>query len=59
MSSFLNSGKVLYTFFYISNPFISHTRLKLAKNQVKAKQHPEARLLLFENYSLASSTLSS
>ena len=33
--------------------------LKLAKNQAKAKQHPEAELLLFENYSLSSSTLSS
>ena len=30
--------------------FISNTRLKLAKNQVKAKQHPEAELLLYENY---------
>ena len=25
--------------------FISNTRLKLAKNQAKAKQHPEAKLL--------------
>ena len=25
--------------------------LKLAKNQANAKQHPEAELLLFENYS--------
>ena len=31
--------------------------LKLAKNQAKAKQHPEAELLLFENYSLLSSLL--
>ena len=30
-----------------------------AKNQVKAKQHPEAELLRFEDYSLFSSTLSS
>ena len=29
------------------------------KNQAKAKQHPEAELLLFQNYLLSSSTLSS
>ena len=34
------------------NTFISNTRLKLAKNQTKAKQYPEAELFLFENYSL-------
>ena len=45
--------------FFISNTFISYTRLKLAKNQVKGKQHPEAELLLFENYMLSSSMLSS
>ena len=39
--------------------FISNTRLKLTKNQAKSKQHPEAKLLLFENYSLSSSILSS
>ena len=38
--------------------FISNTRLKLAKNQAKAKQHPEVGLLLFEN-SLFSSILPS
>ena len=27
---------------------MSNARLKLAKNQAKAKQHPEAELLLFE-----------
>ena len=32
--------------------------MKLAKNQAKAKQHPQAELLLFENYSLSSSSLS-
>ena len=26
--------------------------MKLAKNQAKAKQHPEVELILFENYSL-------
>ena len=31
-------------FFFISNNFISNTRLKLAKNQPNSKQHPEAEL---------------
>ena len=46
-------------FVLISNPFISNTRLNFAKSQTKAKQHSEAELLLFENYSLSLSTLSS
>ena len=33
--------------------------MKFAKNQAKAKQYPEAELLLLRNYSLSSSTLSS
>ena len=36
--------------FFISNICINNAILKLAKNQAKAKQHPEAELLLFENY---------
>ena len=32
-----------------SNTFISKARLKLAKNQANAKQHPETELSLFEN----------
>ena len=32
--------------------------MKLTKNQANAKQHPEAKLLLFENYSYSSSKLS-
>ena len=39
--------------------FISNARLKLAKNQAIAKQHPVAEPLLFENYSHSSSMLSS
>ena len=35
--------------FFISNTVISNARFKMAKNVVKAKQHPEAELLLFEN----------
>ena len=45
--------------FFTSNTFISNPRLKLAKNPGNAKQHPEAELLLFENYSHSSSTSSS
>ena len=48
-----------YTPFFISDTFISNARLKLAENQAKVKQYPEAKLLLFENYSLSSSTFSS
>ena len=44
-----------YTLFLTSNTFISNARLKLPKNQVNAKQHTEAELLLFENYSHSSS----
>ena len=46
-------------FFFISNTFISNAKLKLLKNQANAQQHPEAELLLFENYSDSSPTLSS
>ena len=31
--------------FFISNFFISNTMLKMAKNEAKAKQQPEAELL--------------
>ena len=47
---------VKYTLFFF---LFRNTKLKLAKNQAKAKQPPEAELLLFENYSLSSSMLSS
>ena len=36
--------------FLISNTFINTVRLKLARNQAKVYWHPEAELLLFENY---------
>ena len=45
--------------FFVSNTFISSATLKLAKSQANIKQHHEAELLLFENYSHSSSTLSS
>ena len=38
-----------YTLCFISNTFIGNARLKLAKNQAKSKQHPEAELLLFKD----------
>ena len=38
---------------------MSNAKLKLAKIQANAKQDPQAKLLLFENYSHSSSTLSS
>ena len=33
--------------------------MRMAKNQENTNHHPEAELLLFENYSHSSSTLSS
>ena len=48
----------IHAFFYYAR-LISNVKLKLAKNQANAKQHPEAELLVFENYSHSSSTLSS
>ena len=47
------------TLLFISNTFISNDRLKLTKNQGHVKQHREAEILLYENYSHSSSTLSS
>ena len=38
--------------------FISNARLLLARNQANAKQCPQAELLLFQNYSHTSSSLS-
>ena len=51
-------GNSVHAFLYISNTFISNYRMKLAKNQGKAKQHPAAEFLLFETYSLSLSSLS-
>ena len=52
-SVFSRFSNMLHTLFCLSSTFISNTKLKLAK------QHPEAELLLFENYLLSSSTLRS
>ena len=35
-------------FFFVSSTLISNSRLKLAKNQAKAEQHPETEFLLCE-----------
>ena len=43
--------------FFINNLFMRNTRLKLAKNQAKAKEYPETKLLLFENHFISSSML--
>ena len=39
--------QIHYTLLFKSNTFIRKTKLKLAKNQANAKQHPETELLLF------------
>ena len=39
-----------YMLIFISNTFISNARLKLAKNQAKAKQHTDTDFWLFESY---------
>ena len=44
--------------FFISNTFISNPRLKLVKEHANAKQNSEAELLIFDDYSHSSSTLS-
>ena len=51
-------SQALHAFLMI-NTLISNTRLKLSKNQAVANQHPGAELLLFEDYQLPSSILSS
>ena len=43
-------AKIEYKVFFTSNPFIGNVRLKSAKNQTNVKQHREAELLLFQNY---------
>ena len=46
--AFYHHGKVentKITRFFMHNTFISNARLKLSKNQAKAKQHLEAELL--------------
>ena len=56
---FIDIYRKAYTHFFKINTFISNARPKLAKHQATTKQHHEAEPLLFVNYSLSSSTLSS
>ena len=49
----------LHPSFSYKHHFYKQARMKLAKSQVNAKQHPEAELLASENYWHSSSTLSS
>ena len=47
-----------HTLFYKQH-FHKQCQIEIGKNQAKAKQNLETELLLFENYSLSSSKLSS
>ena len=47
-----------FTRFFISETFISNTRLKLTKNQSNPKQQAEVAILEFANYSHSLFTLS-
>ena len=49
----------LRAFVFCKQHFYKQGQTEIGKNQAKAKQHPEDELLLFKNYSLSSSTLSS
>ena len=55
----INKSDICSTCSFYKQHFTSSTWLKLAKNQVKPKQHHKSELLLFENFSLSSSTLPS
>ena len=50
---------MLYTIFFNKQHLYKQRRTEIGKNQTKVKQHPEPELLLFDNYSFSSSTLSS
>ena len=53
------SMKFSVTRFFYKRHFYKQRQPEIDKNQEKAKQHPEAELLLFENFLLSSSTSSS
>ena len=63
--SFLKKGFLwlllirLYTLFYKQHFYKGEAKLKLAKNEANAKQHPKAEFLLFENDSHSWSKLKS
>ena len=48
-----------YTLFFTLQHFYEQHQDEIGKNSSKTKQHPEAELLLFENFSLFSCMLSS
>ena len=54
-----NKGLKYVRAFFICNTFTSNTRPILTKSQAKVKKYLETEILLSENYSLSSSTLSS
>ena len=47
-----------YARFFYKQTFVSNASWKLAKNQAKAKHHPDAKTFPFENYLFSSSKLS-
>ena len=48
----------MYIHIFYKQCFYKQHQVKLAKNQAKARQHPEAKLLLIESHLLSSSMLS-
>ena len=61
LENYFNS-KLLLTYlhaFLYKQYFSKQRQAKIGKNQAKPTQHPETELLLFDNYSLSSPTLSS
>ena len=50
---------MVHAFFLYKQHFYKQRQAEIGKNQAKAKQHPEAEFLLFENFSSSLSTLSS
>ena len=58
MADVFNLVNLEYTLFYKQHFYKQH-QAEIDKNQAKAKQHTEAELLRFKNYSHTSSTLSS
>ena len=58
MTKDLGDASFQYTRFFYKQLFYKERQAEIGKNQTKAKQHPEAELLLFGNNSISSSTLS-
>ena len=56
-SSELILQKTRYSTLFYKQHLYKQRQAELAKNQANAKQHPDAKLLLYENYSHSSSTL--